>query len=92
MQGDEFAGECDDSIAFFEQLRSDHHSHRHPKLHRTTLCVTGPRNQRSRALSGHAKCLSFSLDAMTVPRWIEIRRLSDASEELVQLDHFRIRR
>ena len=42
MQGDEFAGECDNSIAFFEQLRSDHRSHRHPKLHRTTLCVRAP--------------------------------------------------
>jgi hypothetical protein len=29
----------------FDQLRSNHHRHRHPKLHRTTLCVTGPRNQ-----------------------------------------------
>jgi hypothetical protein len=36
---------CQDSIAFFDQLRSNHHLHRHPKLHRTTLCVTGPRNQ-----------------------------------------------
>ena len=50
MQGDELAGECDDSIAFFEQLRSDHRLHRHPKLHRTTLCVTGPRNHGQRAV------------------------------------------
>ena len=42
MKGDEFAGECDDYIAFFDQLRSDQGLHRHPKLHRTTLCVTGP--------------------------------------------------
>jgi len=25
-------------------LRSNYHLHRHPKVHRTTLCVTGPRN------------------------------------------------
>ena len=40
-------------------LRSNYHLHRHPKVHRTTLCVTGPRNQRSRALSENARCLSF---------------------------------
>jgi hypothetical protein len=34
-----------DSIAFFDQLRSNHHLHRHPKLDRTTLCVKGPGNQ-----------------------------------------------
>jgi hypothetical protein len=34
-----------DSIAFFDQLRTNHRLHRYPKLHRTTLCVTGPRNQ-----------------------------------------------
>jgi hypothetical protein len=34
-----------DSIAFFEHLRRDHRLHRYPKLHRTTLCVSGPRNQ-----------------------------------------------
>ena len=39
--------------------RSNHRLHRHPEFHRTTLCVTGPRNQRSRALSELAKCLSF---------------------------------
>jgi hypothetical protein len=58
MQGDEFASECDDSIAFFEQLRSDHHLHRHPKFHGTTLCVTGPRNHgRKPALGEPAFCV-----------------------------------
>jgi len=33
-----------DSIAFLDQLRSNHRLHRHPELHRTTLCVTGARN------------------------------------------------
>ena len=27
----------EDSIAFFDQLRSNHHLHRHAKLHRTSL-------------------------------------------------------
>ena len=27
-----------------DRLRSNHRLHRHPKLHRTTLCVSGPRN------------------------------------------------
>ena len=27
------------------RLRGDHRLHRHPKFHRTTLCVAGPRNQ-----------------------------------------------
>ncbi len=40
-------------------LRGNHHLHRHPEFDRTTLCVTGPRNQRSRALSRNARCLSF---------------------------------
>jgi len=43
--GDEFGSACQDSIAFFDQLRSNHHLHRHPELYRTTLCVSGPRNQ-----------------------------------------------
>jgi hypothetical protein len=34
-----------DSIAFFNPLGRDYRLHRHPKLHRTTLCVSGPRNQ-----------------------------------------------
>ena len=59
VEGDDFGSGCQDSIAFFDQLRGDHHLHRHPKLHRTTLCVSGPRNQRSRALSEWARCLSF---------------------------------
>ena len=50
---------CQDPIAFFDQLRSNHHLQRHAKFHRTTLCVTGPRNQRSRALS--SKTLSAFL-------------------------------
>jgi len=47
MQGDEFASECDDSIVFFDQLRSDHRLHRHPKVHGTTLCVTAPPNRKT---------------------------------------------
>jgi hypothetical protein len=42
MQGDNFASECDDSIAFFDQLCSDHHLHRHPKLHRTNAVRIRP--------------------------------------------------
>jgi hypothetical protein len=43
VDGDEFGSGCQDSIAFFDQLRRNHHLHRHPKFHRTTLCVSGPR-------------------------------------------------
>ena len=32
------------------ELRSNHYLHRHPKLHRTTLCVAGPRNHGQRAV------------------------------------------
>jgi hypothetical protein len=36
----------DDGVLFASaSSRSNHHLHRHAKLHSTTLCVTGPRNQ-----------------------------------------------
>ena len=40
--------ECPDVLesSLLEQpLRSNHHLHRHAEFHRTTLCVSGPRNQ-----------------------------------------------
>ncbi len=33
--------------AIFKRLRSNHRLHRHSKLHRTTLCVSGPRNHKN---------------------------------------------
>jgi hypothetical protein len=30
--------------AFLESLRRNQYLHRHPEIHRTTLCVSGPRN------------------------------------------------
>jgi len=36
-----------DSMAFFDQLRRNHHLHRQPDIHWTTLCVTGPETAKS---------------------------------------------
>ena len=47
MQGDEFASECDDSIAFFDQLRSDYRLHRHPGTMDNAVRIEPPQLRKS---------------------------------------------